>query len=616
MTRAPARVVAALAVGAALAGSLLAGDVRLSIFVGVAATAIAALGLDVLVARTGQLSLAHGAFLGIGAFTAINAGDRGAPWPLAVLAGVVVTTVAAVVAGLPSLRIRGLQIAITTLAFQVFAEKYLFTRDDVTAQGRTLDRPSFLRGDVQLYLFALVCLVLVLVARHRLAVTKGGRAFQAVRDVEGRAQCFGVQPGPNKLLAYAISGAIVGLAGAVVAMKAGSISARDPFLLLESLQLVAIVVVGGAGSAPGIVTAAVLFKAVPQIVTEIPLVHLRADRVVPIGSAALLVVAVVAQPEGIGGVYRSIGRVIDRLAARGRDAERPDPRPRLVDVDTVARQATTLRSVTREFRLGMPVRALLEARNVRVAFGGVVAIDGVSLEVRRGEIIGLIGANGAGKSTFFNAVSGLAPVTGSIRYRGIELVGASPARRSALGIARTFQDMGLVRAETVTENVLLAQAWLATAPAAASILGLGTSIADERRLRRRAGLALELFGLEHLAGARLGELPYGTMRIVEIAAAVAAGPDLLLLDEATAGLGPEESHALGDRFVALRDELGLTLVVIEHHVPLVARVCDYVYCLESGMLIAEGSPADVTAQPRVVESFLGGSAAATGGAAR
>ena len=127
----------------------------------------------------------------------------------------------------------------------------------------------------------------------------------------------------------------------------------------------------------------------------------------------------------------------------------------------------------------------------------------------------------------------------------------------------------------------------------------------ERELRRRAAIALELFGLDHLAGERLGDLPYGTMRIVEIASAVAAGPDLLLLDEATAGLGPEESHDLGDRFLAVRDELGITLVIVEHHVPLVARVCDYVYCLESGALIAEGTPAEVTANPEVVASFLG-----------
>jgi ABC-type branched-subunit amino acid transport system ATPase component/ABC-type branched-subunit amino acid transport system permease subunit len=605
-------VLTVVAVSAAFLGSLLLGDVKLSILVGVVAVAIAALGLDVLVARAGELSLAHAALLGIGAFTAINAGSRGWPWPLAIGAGVVVTAAAATVAGLPSLRIRGLQVAITTLVFQVFAETFLFSRDDVTAAGRTLDRPSALKGDVQLYLFALACLALVLVLRHRIAVTKAGRSFLAVRDVEPHAVCFGVEPGPTKLLAYALSGAIVGLAGGVLALKAGSISAKDPFLLLESLQLVAIVVVGGAGSAAGIVTAAVLFKAIPQFFSTIPIVDLRADRIVPITSAALLVLAIVAQPEGIGGLYRALGRLADRVLAAG-GARRPEPRPHPVDLAAAVQHATALRSVPRELRAQMPVRALLETRDVRVRYGGVVALDDVSVEVRRGEIVGLIGANGAGKSTFFHAVSGLAPVRGSIRYRGVELVGASPVGRTGLGIARTFQDMGLVRAETVRENVLLAQTWLAPTPAGASLLGLGGGVPEERELRDRADLALELFGLDHLADERLGDLPYGTMRIAEIASAVAAGPDLLLLDEATAGLGPEESHALGDRILALRDELEVTLVVIEHHVPVISRVCDYVYCLESGGLIAEGSPADVIAQPRVVESFLGRAEAATGG---
>src|SRR5439155_11821418 len=216
------------------------------------------------------------------------------------------------------------------------------------------------RSDIRLYLFALAFLAIVLVVRLRVGVTKAGRAFLAVRDVHDRAVSFGVEPGPSKLLAYALSGAIVGLAGSLFALKAGSISAKDPFLLLESLQLVAILVVGGAGSAAGIVTAAVVVKGLPQFVSTIPFTHLRADRIVPIASAALLVVAVVVAPEGIGGSYRAVRRLIDRwLDPRARI--RPEPRPRIV-----ARGATgaaRLPTVHRALSLRMPVPALLDAHD-------------------------------------------------------------------------------------------------------------------------------------------------------------------------------------------------------------------------------------------------------------
>src|SRR5437016_6853734 len=196
----PSRVASVPVVAAAIGVSFFLGDVKLSILVGVIVTAIAALGLDVLVARTGELSLAHAAFLGVGAFTAINVGSRGAPLPVTILVAVAVTAAAATVAGLPSLRIRGLQVAITTLAFQEFADVFLFPRSDVTAAGRTWARPSFLRSDIRLYLFALAFLAIVLVVRLRVGVTKAGRAFLAVRDVHDRAVSFGVEPGPSKLL--------------------------------------------------------------------------------------------------------------------------------------------------------------------------------------------------------------------------------------------------------------------------------------------------------------------------------------------------------------------------------------------------------------------------------
>jgi ABC-type branched-subunit amino acid transport system ATPase component/ABC-type branched-subunit amino acid transport system permease subunit len=600
--------------GVVLAAVVLLGPALLSAgqtsaMISVIAVAIAALGLELLVGQTGQLSLAHAAFLGVGTFTAIGLGGRGFAPPVAFLGAVVVTAAVATVVGLPSLRIRGLQVAIVTLAFQVFADQFLFQQTWIKDNTLTFAPPAVLDparvGFHRMYYLGLALLVGVVVVLRRVRATRAGRSFVAVRDVEQRAVAFGVRPGPTKLLAYALSGAVAGLGGALLAFKEGTVNDVGSFSLQASLLVVAMVVLGGAGSPVGICLAAFFVRGVPALVptgAELPLLG-DVQSSIPIVFAALLVVSVVLQPEGTGGVLRDLHAGLDRLVSG--DRERPVPRPLPTDPVAAAHSAADLREVPRSLAARMPVPALLVARDVGVRYGGVRALEGLSLEVRRGEIVGLIGANGAGKSTFFNAVSGLAPTTGSIRYRGRELVTADPAGRSRSGVARTFQDMGLVRADTVRQNLLLAQGWLARYGAAAGILGLFDAVPTERELRRRADLALSLFGLDHLADERLGDLPYGTMRVVEIAAAVSAGPELLLLDEASAGLTPEEAHALGDRFLALRAELGLTLMVIEHHVPLIARVCDYCYCLESGALIAEGSPAEVTANPRVIVSFLG-----------
>jgi branched-chain amino acid transport system permease protein len=561
---------------------------------------IVALGLDILVGTTGQLSLAHAALYGVGCYVALGVGSRGLAWPLAFLVAMAAAALVAVVVGLPSLRIRGLQVAIATLAFQVFAQQIPSKWAGVKSVGAPFERPGYLVDDTHFYYVALGCVVLVLVVLATLKRTRGGRVLLAVRDVEGRAAAFGITPGRAKLFAYGLSGAVAGLGGAVFALQQTSVNDTSPFILRNSLLLVAVVVVGGARSPVGILLAALLLQALPQILgTDFEIVGKPASQVLPAALAFLLLVSIVVQPQGIGGVLRDFGA---RLTDTG---ERPSPRPMPTDPVASAARARDLRDVPRPLVHRLPTPALLVARDVSVRYGGVQALADVTLEVRRSEIVGLIGANGAGKSTFFNAVSGLAPTTGSIRYRDKDLLRLPPAARSARGVARTFQDMGLVRGDTVRENVLLAQTWLADYPAVAGLLALGGSVGTERELRRRADEALELFGLTHLAAERLGDLPYGTMRIVEIAAAVASGPDLLLLDEASAGLTPDEAHALGDRFQALRDELGLTLVVIEHHVPLIAGTCDYCYCLESGALIAEGTPAEVVAQPRVVESFLG-----------
>jgi branched-chain amino acid transport system ATP-binding protein len=210
--------------------------------------------------------------------------------------------------------------------------------------------------------------------------------------------------------------------------------------------------------------------------------------------------------------------------------------------------------------------------------------------------VGLIGPNGAGKTTVFNCLSGLVtPHAGRVAYRDRDLLATPAPQRAALGIARTFQQVGLCGPQTVADNLLVAQHTLAG----------GRYGLPRRTLDARGGAALELLSLESVLDDRVADLPHGRQRLVEVAAALSTGPDLLLLDEPAAGLSPEESMDLTSRLLALREQLGLTVVVIEHHLPVVSRLCDYVYVLDSGHVLTHGTPSAVQRDPQVIATYLG-----------
>jgi branched-chain amino acid transport system ATP-binding protein len=249
---------------------------------------------------------------------------------------------------------------------------------------------------------------------------------------------------------------------------------------------------------------------------------------------------------------------------------------------------------------------VLRADDVSIRFGGLQALTDVTLRVEEFEIVGLIGPNGAGKTTIFNCITGFyRPQRGRIRFKGEDVSELPPHERSALGMGRTFQNVGLVKTETVIDNMLTAQHAAVEYGAVAGTLGSPLTFGAERRLRRQGEAILELLGLAHLRDQPVAGLPYGTLKRVEIATALATDPDLLLLDEPGSGMGPEEADQLGDELLALRREFDLTVVMIEHHVPLVVRVCDYVYVLNYGQLLTEGLPRDVQRHPEVVAAYLG-----------
>ena len=245
-------------------------------------------------------------------------------------------------------------------------------------------------------------------------------------------------------------------------------------------------------------------------------------------------------------------------------------------------------------------------RRVSCRFGGLIAVNDVSFEVQRGEIFGIIGPNGAGKTTLFNVITGMArPAGGQVVYRGDDLTGLPPHTVAARGIARTFQNIRLFGSLSVLDNLLIAQHLRTRAGVLGGALGLPAARAEEQAIRRRAWDLLELVGLADRAGEAARGLPYGDQRRLEIARALALGPATLLMDEPAAGMNADEKRELSAFVRAIVAEFDLTVMLIEHHVPLVMGLCDRIAVLNFGQLIDLGEPEAVRQNPAVVEAYLG-----------
>jgi branched-chain amino acid transport system ATP-binding protein len=253
--------------------------------------------------------------------------------------------------------------------------------------------------------------------------------------------------------------------------------------------------------------------------------------------------------------------------------------------------------------------SVLEVRDLSIRFGGLQALQDLSMEVNEFEIVGLIGPNGAGKTTAFNCVTGFyKPGGGRVLYRGKDVTSAPPHVKARIGFGRTFQNVGMVKSATALENLKTAQHAKASYDVLTGLIGGPRFWRGEREMTAKAEAILDLLGLSHIRDMRVGGQSYGTLKLLELGCALATDPDILLLDEPTSGMGPDESDQLGARLLVLRREFGLTMLVIEHHVPLVLRVCDHVYVLNFGRLLAEGTPTEVQRHPEVIAAYLGGEA--------
>jgi ABC-type branched-subunit amino acid transport system ATPase component/branched-subunit amino acid ABC-type transport system permease component len=554
----------------------------------VVATASIALSVFVITGLSGQLSLGQFAVAGVGAVIGIRAATASGDILVGLFAAGVVGALTTMLIGLPGLRLKGLFAAVTTLSFAVVTREWLLAQTWMAGFGRALDEVHLLglelRTSQARFGYCVAVYLVLALAVHNVNRSGLGRRMRALRDNENQARGFTVGALNTRASSFAFAGFVAGASGLLLGVAASNITAAN-FPSSQSITIVAAAVLGGLQGVFGSLLGALYLVGIPRF---LPLDN-AGLAATSFGWLALLLAA----PQGIGGLLNRVAASFSRSTG---DGPAPITRPAAFSLGRFAHQREPFNGI------------VLEARGLQKFYGGVRAVDGVNLELRQGETLGLIGGNGAGKTTVFELLGGFVKAdAGSILFRGRDISALNAEQRARLGIIRSFQDAGLFSTFTVREALLVALERRHRTRVLPALLGLGR---HERRQRALADELLAMCGLSGYADSVVATLSTGTRRIAEIACMIALDPDVLLLDEPSAGIAQRETEALVGVIRSVREQLGTTIVVIEHDMPFIRALSNRIVVMETGSVLAVGDPDTVLADERVIASYLGTNTAA------
>lgn len=544
-------------------------------------TAIACIGLNVLLGLAGQISLGHIGFMAIGAYTTVLLMEKaGWPYLAATAAGIVLVSIIGGLLAMPALRVRGPYLAMVTIAFGFIVEHGTVEWRDLTGGGNglVLTAPPTIFGmplsERGLAIASVVLVFAGIILFDRLKRSGWGYAMRAARDSEVATRSIGIDLVRVRTMAFVISAAAMALAGALFAPLQGYISPSS-FPFLQSILLLFGVMIGGAGSALGPVIGALLIVLLPELLSDLAEYRLLAF--------GLLLFAVLrVAPNGIAGL-------IAQLTAKFV----PTSKTQTATEDIVGEPDARLRVE------GNSVPPL-DVADLSISFGGVRAVQHVSFTAKPGDVTSVIGPNGAGKTSALNLLCGFyRPSSGTVKLGDRDLTGMPSHALARVGVARTFQTTQLFGSLTIIENALLAET--------AGKLGGIVSPLRNPDTERFARSLLRFAGVEGDLDRPAESLPHGEKRLVEIARALALRPKVLLLDEPAAGLSKGDKQRLTTLLRRIAD-LGIAVIIVEHDMPMIMSLSDHIVVLDGGKRIAIGEPAAIRNDPLVRKAYLGDAA--------